>query len=41
MAAGKHVDCMPDRRDGLVCVASAQPVRGFDRYGQWHRDRRY
>lgn len=40
-AAEKRVDCHPDRRDGLVCIASAQPVRGFDRYGQWHRDGRY
>lgn len=40
-AAEKRVDCHPDRRDGLVCIASAQPVRGFDRYGQWRREGRY
>ncbi|RUO99143.1 hypothetical protein [Hyphomicrobium sp.] len=28
VAAGKHVDCHPDSRDGIVCTASAQPVRG-------------
>jgi hypothetical protein len=31
IAAGKHVDCRPDRHDGLICTASAQPVRAFDR----------
>ncbi len=31
VAIDKHVDCHPDRRDGIVCTASAQPVRGFDR----------
>ncbi len=41
LAAGKHVDCHPDRRDGLVCTASAQPVRGFDRNSQGPRDGRY
>ena len=36
-AAAKRVDCMPDRREGLVCIASALPVRGFAR---WRRDGR-
>ncbi|WP_045836096.1 hypothetical protein [Hyphomicrobium sp. 99] len=40
-AADKHVDCRPDRREGLVCVASALPVRGFDRHGEWRREDRY
>ncbi len=31
IAIDKRVDCHPDRRDGLVCTASAQPARGFDR----------
>ena len=37
-AADKHVDCTPDDREGLVCIASGVPVRGFDRYGRWHRE---
>ena len=37
-AAAKRVDCMPDGREGLLCIASAQPVRGFAGYGRWHRD---
>ncbi|MBY0559396.1 hypothetical protein [Hyphomicrobium sp.] len=37
-AADKHVDCRPDAREGLVCIASGLPVRGFDRYGRWHRE---
>ncbi|SFV39128.1 hypothetical protein [Hyphomicrobium facile] len=37
-AADKHVDCTPDAREGLVCIASGVPVRGFDRYGRWHRE---
>lgn len=32
-AVGKHVDCHPDRRDGIICTASAQPARGYDRNG--------
>ncbi|MBS0233679.1 MAG: hypothetical protein JSR99_09350 [Proteobacteria bacterium] len=40
LAAGKHVDCHPDRRDGIICTASGQPVRGFDRYGETPADRR-
>lgn len=40
-AADKHVDCMPDRREGLVCIASGLPVRGFDRYGRLHREGHY
>lgn len=39
-AAAKRVDCMPDRREGLVCIASALPVRGLARYGRWRRDGR-
>lgn len=41
-AAGKNVDCRRDRRNGVICTASAQPVRGFDRNNPWaaqdHRD---
>jgi hypothetical protein len=37
-AADKHVDCRPDAREGLVCIASGLPMRGFDRYGRWHRE---
>jgi hypothetical protein len=33
-AIGKHVDCHRDHRNGVICTASGQPVRGFDRYGQ-------
>jgi len=33
-AAAKRVDCMPDRREGLVCIASALPVRGLAGYGR-------
>ncbi|MFA5958212.1 hypothetical protein [Hyphomicrobium sp.] len=33
-AIDKRVNCHPDRRDGLVCTASGQPVRGFDRDGR-------
>lgn len=40
-AADKHVDCMPDAREGLVCIASGLPVRGFDRYGRWRREGHY
>jgi hypothetical protein len=40
-AADKHVDCMPDRREGLVCIASGLPVRGFDGYGRWRREGRH
>jgi hypothetical protein len=39
-AMGKHVDCHPDRRDGIVCIASGQPVRGYDRRGPMHGDDR-
>ncbi|MBN9247559.1 MAG: hypothetical protein J0I81_08955 [Hyphomicrobium sp.] len=37
-AAAKRVDCMPDRREGLVCIASALPVRGLARSERWRRD---
>jgi hypothetical protein len=37
-AANKRVDCRPDRRDGIVCTASAQPLRGYDRDGSGPRD---
>jgi len=40
IAMDKHVDCHPDRRDGIVCVASAQPVRGSDRGGPARGDDR-
>lgn len=40
-AANKHVDCRPDAREGLVCIASGLPVRGFDRYGRWRREGHY
>ncbi|MBS0250363.1 MAG: hypothetical protein JSR78_04795 [Proteobacteria bacterium] len=41
-AAGKSVDCHRDRRNGVVCIASAQPVRGFDRDNPWAaQNRRY
>ncbi len=40
VAAGKRVECRPDRRDGIVCTASAQPVRGFDRDGPGPGDSR-
>lgn len=40
VAIGKRVDCHPDRRDGLVCVASAQPARGFGGSGDGPRDDR-
>jgi hypothetical protein len=39
-AIGKRVDCHPDSREGLVCIAGAQPVRGFNRYGQRRDDDR-
>lgn len=40
-AAGKNVDCRRDRRNGVICTASAQPVRGFDRNDPWAaQDRR-
>jgi hypothetical protein len=41
IAGDKHLDCHPDRRDGITCIASAQPVRGFDRDGPPPRDDRY
>jgi hypothetical protein len=41
LAIGKRVDCHPDSREGLVCIAGAQPARGFDRYGQGRHDDRY
>ncbi|CAA2140374.1 hypothetical protein [Hyphomicrobium sp. ghe19] len=40
-AANKHIDCRPDAREGLVCIASGLPVRGFDRYGRWRREGHY
>ncbi len=40
IAVGKRVDCHPDRRDGIICTASAQPVRGFDRDSSWDPVRR-
>lgn len=33
-AIGKHVDCHTDRRDGIICTASGQPVRGGGPYGE-------
>jgi hypothetical protein len=41
MAEGKRVDCMPERGDGVVCIASGAPVRGFGRFGQRDRRDRY
>lgn len=41
-AVGKNVDCHKDRRNGVICIASAQPVRGFDRSNPWAaQNRRY
>jgi hypothetical protein len=40
IAIEKHVDCHPDRRDGVICTASGRPVRGFDRDSSWDPVRR-
>jgi hypothetical protein len=37
-ALAKRVECRPDRGNGVVCTASAQPARGADRYGDGPRD---
>ena len=37
MAAHRHVDCRPERRDDVVCTVSGEPVQGYGRFGR--RDR--
>lgn len=37
-AVGKHLDCHRDRQNGVICTATGQPARGFNRYGQGPRN---